>query len=120
MGSGETAPTMARVHRALFDRLGPDPVAAAILDTPYGFQENADELSARTVTFFAKSVGRDVDVASYRSRDVDAVTELEYPLGVTTSTFPGIQFGEHVIWGLTLRVLASFAEVMQRSLPALT
>ncbi len=51
--------------------------------------------------------------------DVDAVTELEYPLGVTTSTFPGIQFGEHVIWGLTLRVLASFAEVMQRSLPAL-
>ena len=75
MGSGETAPTMAKVHRALFDRLGPDPVAAAILDTPYGFQENADELSARTVTFFAKSVGRDVDVASYRSRDVDAVTE---------------------------------------------
>ena len=75
MGSGETAPTMARVHRALFDRLGPDSVPAAILDTPYGFQENADELSARTVAFFAKSVGRDVDVASYRSRDVDGVTE---------------------------------------------
>ncbi len=52
--------------------------------------------------------------------DVNAVTELEYPLGVTASIFPGIQFGEHVIWGLTLRVLASFAEVMERSLPALT
>ncbi len=51
--------------------------------------------------------------------DANAVTELEYPFGVTTSTFPGIQFGEHVIWGLTLRVLASFAEVMQRTLPAL-
>ncbi|MHB8890605.1 MAG: CysS/YqeB C-terminal domain-containing protein [Candidatus Limnocylindrales bacterium] len=74
MGSGETAPTMARVHRALFERLGPAPVPAAILDTPYGFQENADELSARTVKFFAESVGREVDVASYRSRDVDAVT----------------------------------------------
>ena len=47
-----------------------------------------------------------------------AVTELEYPIGVSASTFPGIQFGEHVIWGLTLRVLASFAEVMQRTLPA--
>jgi hypothetical protein len=74
MGSGETAPTMAKVHRALFERLGAGPVPAAFLDTPYGFQENADDLSARTVRFFSDSVGRDVAVASYRSRDVDAVT----------------------------------------------
>ena len=74
MGSGETAPTMAKVHRALFERLGPAPVPAVILDTPYGFQENADDLSARTVKFFAESVGREVAVASYRSRDVDALT----------------------------------------------
>ncbi len=67
MGSGETAPTMAKVHRALFERLGAGPVPAAILDTPYGFQENADDLSARTVRFFAESVGRVVGVASYRS-----------------------------------------------------
>ncbi len=73
MGSGETAPTMAKVHRALFDRLGAEPAPAAILDTPYGFQENADELSARTVEFFATSVGRTVGVASLRSRDVDPV-----------------------------------------------
>ena len=55
MGSGETAPTMAKVHRALFERLEPgaDAVPAVILDTPYGFQENADELSSRTVEFFA-------------------------------------------------------------------
>jgi 8-oxo-dGTP pyrophosphatase MutT (NUDIX family) len=50
--------------------------------------------------------------------DAEAVMEYEYP-GVTGNIFPGIQFGEHVIWGLTLRVLASFAEVMQRSFPAL-
>jgi len=37
---------MAKVHRALFERLGPGPVPATILDTPYGFQENADDLSA--------------------------------------------------------------------------
>ena len=44
---------MAKVHRALFARLGGGRrVPAAILDTPYGFQENADELSARTVEFF--------------------------------------------------------------------
>lgn len=89
MGSGETAPTMAKVHRALFERLdaagavpggtgagpgGAGAVPAAILDTPYGFQENADELSSRTVEFFATSVGRPVAVASFRSRDVDPVT----------------------------------------------
>ncbi len=72
MGSGETAPTMAKVHRALFDRLG-GPVPAAIVDTPYGFQENADELSARTVEFFATSVGVPVEVASYRTAKVDPV-----------------------------------------------
>jgi hypothetical protein len=74
MGSGETAPTMAKVHRALFDRFGRGPVPAAILDTPYGFQENADELSARTLEFFAGSVGNPVEVASLRRSDVDAVT----------------------------------------------
>ena len=73
MGSGETAPAMAKVHRALFDRLG-GRVPAVIIDTPYGFQENADELSARTLEFFATSVGSPVEVASYRSADVDAVT----------------------------------------------
>jgi hypothetical protein len=76
MGSGETAPTMAKVHRALFERFGAGsaPVPAAILDTPYGFQENADELSTRTVEFFGTSVGRPAAVASYRSREVDAFT----------------------------------------------
>ena len=74
MGSGETAPTMAKVHRALFERFGAESIPAAILDTPYGFQENADELSGRTVRFFAESVGREVAVVSYRSRGVDAVT----------------------------------------------
>ena len=77
MGSGETAPAMAKVHRALFERLGAgpgSPVPGAIIDTPYGFQENADELSARTVEFFAASVSTTVDIASYRNGGVDAVT----------------------------------------------
>ena len=65
---------MAKVHRALFDRLGSEPVAAVVLDTPYGFQENADDLSARTVQFFRQRLGRDVAVATYRNRDVNAVT----------------------------------------------
>lgn len=68
MGSGETAPTMIKPHRALFDRLGPD-VPAVLLDTPYGFQANADDISARAVDYFAASVGRQVEVAELRDRE---------------------------------------------------
>ncbi|MFI5262163.1 MAG: hypothetical protein ACHQZR_06400 [Candidatus Limnocylindrales bacterium] len=74
MGSGEIAPTMARVHRALFERLDDKAAPATLIDTPYGFQENADELSERIVGYFAQTVGRPLTVASYRWRDVDAVT----------------------------------------------
>ncbi len=66
MGSGETAPTMVKTHRQLFDRLGPDPARAVLLDTPYGFQANADDISARAVEYFAASVGRRVGVAELR------------------------------------------------------
>lgn len=51
--------------------------------------------------------------------DEDSVTELEYPIAENWNTYPGIQFGEHVIWGLTLRVIDSFAELADFSLPAL-
>jgi cyanophycinase-like exopeptidase len=80
MGSGETAPTMVKPHRALFERLGPDPVPAVVLDTPYGFQENADDISARAVEYFAQSVGRPVEVARLRRRESDDPVQRERAL----------------------------------------
>ena len=65
MGSGETSPTMVKTHRALFAPPG------VLLDTPYGFQENADDISAKAVDYFRESVGVDVAVASLRSAPVD-------------------------------------------------
>ena len=35
MGSGETAPAMAKVHRALLERLGEPGAPATLIDTPY-------------------------------------------------------------------------------------
>jgi hypothetical protein len=64
MGSGETTPTMVKVHRQLFERLGPADVPAVLLDTPYGFQTNRHEISARAVSYFQESVHRRVEVAS--------------------------------------------------------
>lgn len=71
MGSGETAPTMAKVHRLLLARLGPPPVAAALLDTPYGFQENAGEITARALEYFRENVGYPMQLAPFRSGDGD-------------------------------------------------
>ncbi len=80
MGSGETAPTMAKVHRALFERFGRRvTVPAVLIDTPYGFQENADDLSERIVGYFHDSIGRPMEVASWRSADgtpIEAATAL--------------------------------------------
>ncbi len=56
MGSGETAPTMVKVHRQLLARMGPPPVPAVLLDTPFGFQENAREIAGRAVTYFHESL----------------------------------------------------------------
>ncbi|MBN2112556.1 MAG: hypothetical protein JW785_00355 [Acidimicrobiia bacterium] len=67
MGSGETTATMVPVHRTVFARFPERPVVA-VLDTPYGFQENADELTARAVSYFRTSLPMaEVTVASLRS-----------------------------------------------------
>jgi hypothetical protein len=69
MGSGETAPTMVKPHRQLFERLGPATGPAVVLDTPYGFQANADDISARAVEYFAASVGQAVEAVELRRVD---------------------------------------------------
>ena len=62
MGSGETAPTMVTTHRRLTSLL-PSPVKAVVLETPYGFQENAPELAAKAVEYFKTSINVDLVVA---------------------------------------------------------
>jgi len=66
MGSGETSPTMVTPHQRIFRSLGRD-VRAVLLDSPYGFQENADELTERAQQYFRESVGREVNEVSFRS-----------------------------------------------------
>jgi hypothetical protein len=75
MGSGETAPTMAKVHRQLFAMLGPPPVAAVLLDTPYGFQENAHEITARALDYFRENVGAPMTPVTFRRGDADPLTQ---------------------------------------------
>jgi hypothetical protein len=65
MGSGETAPTMVTPHRDVVARFGGTPPRAVLLDTPYGFQENAGEISQRAVEYFAQRVQLSIEVAGF-------------------------------------------------------
>ncbi len=60
MGSGETAPTMKTPHRRVFERLEADGDRAmpVMLDTPFGFQENAPILAAATTKYFSDADGQ--------------------------------------------------------------
>jgi len=65
MGSGEVANRLVAAHRLGVERAGAR--EAVVLDTPYGFQENAPLLSERLTGFFRTSLSIDAAVASYRS-----------------------------------------------------
>jgi hypothetical protein len=55
---------MAKVHRQVFERLGTSLRSAVLLDTPYGFQSNASDISSRAVTYFRESTRQRVEVAT--------------------------------------------------------
>ena len=71
IGSGETSPTMVTAHRELIARLGLTSPQAIAFATPYAFQENAADVSARTQQYFADSVGLQVRVAAGTSPNAD-------------------------------------------------
>jgi hypothetical protein len=56
---------MVTTHREIVARLGSPPPRAVLLDTPYGFQENAHDLSQRTVEHFAHRVQLVVEVVGF-------------------------------------------------------
>ncbi len=76
MGSGELTATMVEVHKELLGRLGPSP-RAVFLDTPAGFQLNADQISAKAVEYFRDKVGHPMAVASFKSNRASSAIESE-------------------------------------------
>jgi cyanophycinase-like exopeptidase len=68
MGSGEMSPGMAAVHADLIRRVGASG-RAMMLDTSYGFQENAGEISQRASAYFREKVGHPIRIASLGDRE---------------------------------------------------
>jgi hypothetical protein len=69
---------MVAVHRELVSRLGLSSPQAILLATPYAFQENAADVSARAQRYFAGSVGLHVRIAAGTSHS--AGPEVAPPL----------------------------------------
>lgn len=79
MGSGELTATMVEVHKEFLGRLGPS-ARAVFLDTPAGFQLNADQISEKAVAYFGQRVGHPLGVVSLKSSESAATLQGEKAL----------------------------------------
>ncbi|WP_152972130.1 Type 1 glutamine amidotransferase-like domain-containing protein [Desulfatitalea tepidiphila] len=68
MGSGELTTTMVEVHKELLEPYG-ERAQAVFLDTPAGFQLNADDISKKAIDYFQNRVLRPLTVASLKSAE---------------------------------------------------
>ena len=75
MGSGENSPAMVTPHQKILKSFGKDSVRLN-LDTPYGFQENADELTERIRGYFNTNVGYEIKDVQARNINANTVAEI--------------------------------------------
>lgn len=66
MGSGELTATMVAVHKEALSKL-PQGARAVFVDTPAGFQPNADQISRRAAAYFERNVGHPLEIASLKA-----------------------------------------------------
>ncbi len=68
MGSGELTASMVEVHKKLLHLLGAS-ARAVFLDTPAGFQLNADQIADKAIEYFRHHVGHSLAIASYKCHE---------------------------------------------------
>src|SRR5260370_3173732 len=68
---------MTSVHQELIARVSQPRLNAIFLDTPFGFQQNADELAARTIAYFREHLGCEISLASFRHSGRATTLEFE-------------------------------------------
>lgn len=79
MGSGEMTRPMSKVHRWIVQHIK-DPVRAVFLDTPAGFELNADDISQRACAYVAEYVGVPCSVVSFKAAGRSTPREIESAL----------------------------------------
>ena len=76
MGSGELTSTMVEVHKEILSSLGKTS-KAVFLDTPAGFQLNADLLSKKASEYFQTRIRHPLKIASFKSKETCTAFEAE-------------------------------------------
>jgi len=79
MGSGEMMEGMGKVHRAVMGRIA-EPVRPVFLDTPAGFQLNADDLSQKAIEYFKQRFDLPLAIASYKNAAATTPEEVSAAL----------------------------------------
>jgi cyanophycinase-like exopeptidase len=79
LGSGEFGEGMARVYRTILARAPSEP-NAVFLDTPAGFELNADTIAAKAVDYFSQRLQLTLQTASYKHKARATALETEAAL----------------------------------------
>ena len=130
MGSGEMSATMGKVHRAVISRIA-GPVRAVFLDTPAGFQLNADQISAKAINYFKQHFNLALSVASFKAAATATPVEVENALrkllladyifaGPGSPTYTIRNWQDTAILEAVVRRLASGAHIVLASAAAIT
>jgi peptidase E len=91
MGSGEMTGTMVEVHKSLLRRFGKSP-KAVFMDTPAGFQLNADHISQKAVEYFKLRVQQSLRLASFKSAQNTSDLSAE-------QTFAALRSADYILIG---------------------
>lgn len=75
MGSGENSPAMVTPHQNILKKFGKES-RRLNLDTPYGFQENVDEMTEKIRKYFSVNVGYEVEDVHLRNAKAETSEAL--------------------------------------------
>jgi len=120
MGSGETSPTMVTPHQQMIASLNSSKSAVLnVLDTPFGFQENAEVLTSKLIEYFELSVGHKVGVISLRNTHVSSADLAQAVNAIRDSDWlfagPGSPSYALKVWR-ELGITPHFNEVLSRGI----
>jgi cyanophycinase-like exopeptidase len=118
MGSGENSPAMVTPHQMILKDHGKD-AHRINLDTPYGFQENADELTARILGYFETNVGFAAHDIHARDAHVDS-TAIKSEIEKADWLFSGLRIWKELGIDQSLKSLLSRGSIVMASAAAMS
>ncbi|MEY4348285.1 MAG: hypothetical protein RIS43_704 [Actinomycetota bacterium] len=113
LGSGETSPSMV----SYYQRSIPKDARVGLLDSSYGFQANADDLTEKIVGYFRESVGFEISPIQLRSSESSSLEVATARSSINSSEFvlagPGSPTYALNVWSST-NLAPDFLRLLER------